>query len=509
MVTPQNNDQSITFELFYKALGFLEYPFAKWSAEQEKDRQSVLFTRASYFGPIAESFSTGAGMFLVGERGTGKTAAIYELVRTRNKDLVVLIDNFSKVPVKYTSVELYFLIISSVADRIFKAIFKNNSVLGRLSASQRLLLSYVYKEFTTPTTKGELLKRLEEIQVSKVKRFGLGFYRAIRYVLNFGATTAINLASDAVTKAVGNLAPDISESKVKEYFPDIPLRSDDSFNSLEASLCLLEELAKLSTSLRLGRVVVVLDKLDEDGRLGGDAEKIADFVRGVVTETGLHLSGDVQLVASIWSVPFAMLLKENIRTQKMLVQNFVWNDEDLIRALDNRVNVFSNNNVANFKNLVHPGVTDEFWSDSLKLANRNPRDLWHLIDNIMRSQYRLDPNSTVITADAITEGKKVFVKSFNYFEYYPRDSKARRNSMDVYAFIRHLLRLTSAEFTKNQLTERSGVSGSAANTYVGKMQSMGIITTAGQSNGNVNYVIRDPRIRYALENQIEIDFPAV
>lgn len=445
-------------------------------------------------------------MFLVGERGTGKTAAIYDLIRTaESSNVVVMIDDFSKVPVEYKPEDLYYLIISRTADNIFKRIFDKKQFLSNLNTPQRLLLSYVYKEFTTATTKAELSRQLEQIQVSRTRRFFYKLYALIRHPLNYGTTVVVNVAGEGVARALGNLAPDISEAKVKEYFPDIPFRSDETFNSLDASLRLLERLAELIRELGFGRTIIVLDKLDEDQRLEGDADQIASFLRGVVTATNLHMSGNVQLIASIWTVPFTMLKRQdNVRTQKMNVENLVWDRADLERALNKRMYVFSEKRVEDYCSLAESDVSQQLWEEVFELSNKNPRDLWHLMDQVIRRQFQLDPTATTITANAIQEGMKTFVSTFNYFEYYPRRANARANSMDVYAYIRHLLRLAGPEFTRNQLSERSGVSGSAVNNYVSAMENMGLISSKGQTGGNVNYMIRDPKIRFALQHQLDV-----
>lgn len=496
----------VSFEAFYKKIGFSEYPFAKFSAEQEGERRADLFIRPIYYGPVDEAFRSGQGMFVVGERGTGKTAAIYDFLRVADaSSLVVSIDDFSEVPIEYKPHDLYFLIISRTADAVFKRIFAKEDVLRKLTPSQRLLLSYIYKEFTTATTKGELRQRLEQIQYGRVRRWGAKFYNWVRHPLNFGATAAINFAGEAVAKALGNISPDVSEARVKDIFPGIPLKSDESWQDLNASLRLLTQLGQLSKDLGLGQLLIVLDKLDEEARLEGDAEKIKNFVKGVVTETGLYLSGDVQFVASIWSVPFKMLLRDNVRTQKMSVHELRWEDDDLVRALDKRIEVFSEGKLTSFRSeIAGDDVGDALWNSILNLANGNPRDLWHLVDHMLRSQFALAPGSEKLSARAVELGRRNFVSKFNYFEYYPRKASARSNSMDVYAYIRHLLRLASPEFTRNQLTERSGVSGSAANNYVSAMENMGLISSVGQTSGNVNYIIRDPKIKFALENTIDI-----
>ena len=166
-----------------------------------------------------------------------------------------------------------------------------------------------------------MARRLEHIQSSFWVRVLRRLYGSLRLPLNFGATVVMNMAGEALSRALGNLTSDVTEAQVREFFPDLPFRSDATFNSLGASFGLLERLAQLVKRLGFGRTIIVLDKLDEDSRLEGDAEKIAYFVRGVITQTNLHLSNNIQLIASIWSVPFNMLLKnDNVRTQKMNVE---------------------------------------------------------------------------------------------------------------------------------------------------------------------------------------------
>ena len=38
-------------------------------------------------------------------------------------------------------------------------------------------------------------------------------------------------------------------------------------------------------------------------------------------------------------------------------------------------------------------------------------------------------------------GVKEFVKGFSYYEYYPKKKNTKSNTMDVYSYIAHLLKL--------------------------------------------------------------------
>lgn len=75
--------------------------------------------------------------------------------------------------------------------------------------------------------------------------------------------------------------------------------------------------------------------------------------------------------------------------------------------------------------------------------------------------------------------------------------------MDVYSYVRHLLRLEAPNFTRNQLNDRAKTGSSTQNYTVG-MESLGLIEKDVSDKGEISYFIRDPKVRFALANGIEI-----
>ena len=60
----------------------------------------------------------------------------------------------------------------------------------------------------------------------------------------------------------------------------------------------------------------------------------------------------------------------------------------------------------------------------------------------------MDSNSNKISENAIKAGIVEFVKGFNFYEYYPRNPKAKSNSMDIYSYIKHLMKLKMKNMTE-------------------------------------------------------------
>lgn len=76
--------------------------------------------------------------------------------------------------------------------------------------------------------------------------------------------------------------------------------------------------------------------------------------------------------------------------------------------------------------------------------------------------------------------------------------------MDVYSYIKHLLKLHSERFTKNQLKEFANT-GSSTNNYVVQMEAIGLVeNTHEKQNKGVVYRISDPKVVYAMKHQIDI-----
>ena len=67
---------------------------------------------------------------------------------------------------------------------------------------------------------------------------------------------------------------------------------------------------------------------------------------------------------------------------------------------------------------------------------------------IFLNKYEVDSNSNKISENAIKAGIVEFVKGFNFYEYYPRNPKAKSNSMDIYSYIKHLMKLKMKNMTE-------------------------------------------------------------
>ena len=173
-------------------------------------------------------------------------------------------------------------------------------------------------------------------------------------------------------------------------------------------------------------------------------------------------------------------------------------------VINNRLKAFSENKVSNYKELFTADVIDDDINQILKLANSTPRDLWHIFSNLLRIQYDKDSLSNKIEKNSISFSLNRFIKNFNYFEYYPKKTNARSNSMDIFSYIDLLLKLDGNTFNAKQLKEKNQLQHSTAQSYISSMEKMGLISLSNPDSGSAQYIIRDPKISYAREKGIKI-----
>ena len=207
-------------------------------------------------------------------------------------------------------------------------------------------------------------------------------------------------------------------------------------------------------------------------------------------------------VLFMWRTPYNYI-RDSVRTQKVMCEFISWDRRDLEGVLKQRIKVHTSKLYQGEVDLLEE-CSEESRNLIFSMCNKNPRDLWHLLNFALREQFRLDENSK-ISDDAISSAVKRFVAEFNYFEYYPRRSNARSNTMDIYKYIKHLLKLDTVKFTKDKLSTMAGTGG-ATNNYVVAMENMGLIANSNEKaqGGAVVYQIQDPKVCYALENGLAI-----
>ncbi|MFT6443357.1 MAG: shikimate kinase [Salibacteraceae bacterium] len=494
----------MTYKKFYQSIGLDDFPFNTFTTEAELEIAKNIFVSQGEYDPILDSFKKGRNIIILGERGSGKTAILEDFKRhlTKSKSTFTIINDFSGVGEVPSNEDIYKLIISNYVVELLATIGEKPLRLLKLNKESRTILSYFLSTFVPSVALNTLKDRISSIQTPPVYKVLKSTYNWFRGPLNFTGTVAQNLTYQYLIKHFSVLPPLEEDGQIQEYFPELKLNVTYDFFDQDISLRLLKKLGEISNKLGLEKPTIFLDRLDEDNRFENDADKISEFISPFLTNTNLLSISEFQMIIYIWTTPFRFI-SELVRTQKYYCPQLNWRKEDLESLLNQRLSVYSNKKLTNYKTLFKESVSEDELNDIFAISNSNPRDLIHIFKILFEEQFRSQPDDQKISSASISNGLKRYVLDFNYYEYYPRKSNARANSMDVYSYAAHLLKLDTDEFSKNKLNESAGI-GSSIHNYVVSMEKIGLIENIGQDKGFATYKIKDPKIVYCLKNGLEL-----
>ncbi|WP_281663498.1 P-loop ATPase, Sll1717 family [Paraburkholderia fungorum] len=489
------------FDQYYKSLGLIEYPFGVYTTEAETGKFSLIYLKPSNHSVVIEGLRNTSAI-VVGERGTGKTALSLDAGQalSAGNNLIVRIEDFSSLAEGYAAENLYRFLIQRVAAAFFDKQAEHPTHLWRYSKNERIDLSMYLHEYLTSSSKSQLRDKINKIQNGIIKRTLVGTYNACRVALNYGLKAATKVLSDALTKHFSSLPA--FDSGDAEYFKRIESEIDDNFTVEDRQFFYLEKLCRLIGKGGIEKIYIIIDKIDEDTRLKNDAESISDYIKNMASDNKILTSDLFHVLLFFWSTPFNYI-KGSVRTQKLTYQQLEWTRSELESVMSKRLSAYSDGKLQRFDD-IFSGLSSQNIDLIFEMCNKNPRDLWHIINKCFTEQFRID-SSKKIGDEAVSAAIEKFVTEFNYYEYYPKKANAKSNSMDVYSYMKHLLKLDATSFTKDKLNTMAGTGSSTANYVVG-MENMGLVrkTLEKGQGGAVVYEINDPKVRYAMRQKIVI-----
>ena len=495
--------QRMDFEYFITNFKFTKFPFTQFSTEREAQRDK-LFYRPSDYSRLVEAFDSSQSILVLGNRGSGKTAILYDIKSKEDVNtLSAWMDDFSTLSLKFEANEFYHLMINKFVEQLFIKLVDEKHRIKRLSKEQKVLLVYLLRDFTTPILKSDLVKKIEQVSSGSVGFFLKRSYNFSRDFLNYGLSTAVQLTSDIIRQHFASLPPLPKEFVLNKYFPEAPYSAEHQFEKQLINYDFLDRCLQLIKVLGFTKILLFMDKVDEDNRFKNDAAEIAEFITPVLTDNKLLLNENLQLIVSMWNIPFSFLI-DQVRSQKHFTQKIEWEKSDLIGVLNKRLCYYSDDRICDYKNLFHADVSTEVIDTIFYLSNKNPRDLWHILDKVFVEQFKIDPASSVLSKTAVENGLRTFVEQFNYYEYYPKKLNSRSDSLDIYSYTQHLLRVEQTQFTSTKFKEATGVSGGSVNNYIAGMLRIGLISEENREGTQRVYQVADPKVIHAIKHRLNI-----
>lgn len=328
----------MTFSDFYNQFGLDEYPFNTFTTEDE-NKKAELFVEPVDYSLIKDAFKNSRTIIMAGNRGTGKTAIVFDLMRNApDNSFVLYIDDFSSLTEHPSIKDFYKLLSECLVNRLMSQAVEVKKGISRLSKEDKLFLSQLIVNYMTTATYQNLNSKVEEVQLSFLSRFINKASKFLQFALNYGLSAGTKLFNSMFANQFS--LPIIETDSVISILPQVKVNIDTSFKDIDTSFFVLTRICQLIKHIGYSNVVVLLDKIDEDSRFTNDGEQISLFIKPLLTDNKLLLCSDLQVAISLWSIPFD-ILKSDIRTQKFYCPVLQWHNSDLLRAFNQRVKVYS------------------------------------------------------------------------------------------------------------------------------------------------------------------------
>ena len=188
----------MTFDEYYKSIGFKKYPFSTYSTENEVEYFEKIFFPPDNYEPVKETFENGNTIFIIGNRGIGKTALIedFKKIQKKNNSLFCFVDDFSTLSEGYSENEFIQFLLKNISKNLFTDLIDHNKKIKKLKNDQRYLLSVLYYNFFPVVNKRFLIEKINHITIGKFKTFLVNQGKRIRFIFNFGLNIGTNLYND-------------------------------------------------------------------------------------------------------------------------------------------------------------------------------------------------------------------------------------------------------------------------------------------------------------------------
>jgi hypothetical protein len=503
------NKGAFNMNELYINLGFNENPFSRYSAEEELDYLDKIYNTPKYYTSIYSDIKKGLSRFVIGERGIGKSALMFKLMKDLGdyRSFAVIIDQFDEIPLIDNGKELLVLIIRKLITMFSVTLLKNKDAINGLSKEEKEKLAFFINTFFESLSKTEFDELYNKAAKIKTKNFLKKIFNTFCLKpINIGISGVSDYISTTISKSLG-LNYEISEEFYKAYVPELKLnKRGDKLDVLTLDYAsikgLLNELVGIIAKCNFQNVVIFFDKIDEYQSLGTNINNIAEFIRVLATDTSLLHMQNCSLVFVIWSKVKSKLNSLGVRFDKFKPVDVTWTDKELKAIIDDRLKYFSNQKIDLKRLLPDISCLDRL----IKLAYKSPRHLIMLLSRIYDEQEMINSGSSLFSTEAIEKGILTFSKSFDFPTLYPGVASRKDYIVKV---VNRLLRIGKLEFETKDIISVFKISSGSSNNDIKTMRGYGLIEEIASSGSpSKKYVVVEPRIKFLIEkNILSLDMP--
>ena len=483
----------------YQSLKLKQNPFSKFSAEEELEYLSKIYVSPKYFNTLFSDLKSGSSRFIIGSRGSGKTALLNQLMdNLRSENVYVhFFDEYDGIPIKSNGTHFLYRVIQTLVTDFCFNLSQNRRSLKKLSSFEKEKLSFFVSQFFKTLSRREYEERNNAVKKFKTKNFFKKIFNQVfNSPINFLLSGAVQLIGDTVSSSLGLPSNKTTETyknyltKFKIETPSQTLSVDDfDYKDLKGILTDLAEIIKKSGYIN---VTVLFDKIDEYKELHASISHVSDFVQELLSDTKLLMTNNLSLTFSLWDEVRNELASRGIRFDKFTPKDVTWTGVEILQILNQRITYFGSQS-SDIKSLLE---TPEQLSELIVMTNFSPRDMLHLFGAIYDEQAQINSNAVKFSSQSVDNGKMKFCKEYEYYALFPSKKNTKE---DIFRNINRILKNGKTVFRANDLIASLKVSAPSANAYIKVMADLNLIKMTAQQ---YVYEVSDPKLIFLINNGI-------
>jgi predicted transcriptional regulator len=465
---------------FLSRLGFSDNPFQFTNADEE-DHLQAYFIPPPYFHSVWGDPKIPQSHVIFAPRGGGKSAQrrMIEYKALAENVFAITYDRFENLDglrLKNLSIEYHITNIIRLATIGFLLEFHSRGLqASAFTKQEREQIEELCNRYLGTISQLEALKALDSLKTLSAKAKQLlrdwsGPLSALfsTALASAGLPGGVKLGSETIPKS-------------KEQATDARCKAH------------LEIIRDFIKGIGFESLYVLIDKVDETPQTGNNAEDSFLLMKPLLRDLELLQLRGIGFKFFLWD-KLEPHHRDFARADRIPQFALSWSGTELRTMLSRRLAAFSNGSVEDLGQLTDAELADPLHSSVVLFANRSPRDMIRVCQEILSEQLRMDPESKKIGIDAVLEGITKF-------------SAKRSQELLPAHIIRELLKVGKVEFTTNYIANNVfKIEVNSARNKIRLWEQMGVVERIGEIHTGgrpvFNYAVSDIRVARAMLSQL-------
>ncbi len=376
---------------FLTRLGFTENPFQFTNADEEEHLQSY-FVPPPYFNSVWGDPESPKSQVVFAPRGGGKTAQrrMIEYQAAQSDVFIITYDRFERlggVRLEDLRIEYHLRNIIEIALLGFLLEYHQRGMLApSFTKIEREQIDRLCYHYLSRISRFEALEALNSLKTLSAK--------AKQFLRDWSGPLNSLFSAALASKGIPHAKMDFAQGSNQEALNG-PLKAH------------LELIRDIICSMGFKSLYVLLDKVDETGETGNNAEASFNLVKPLLRDLELMQMKRMAFKFFLWD----MLLpryQTYARPDRLEQFELSWNEADLNKMLSRRLAAFSDNKVHELSELTNADLAKPLHFLVVLFAAGSPRDMIRICQEILAEQLQINQDSMLIELDAIVQGISKF-----------------------------------------------------------------------------------------------------